>query len=414
METRKDILKTATRYAQSGEWDKVIKEYLKLLEMEPNDVALHNSLGDAYAKMGDNRKAFENYLKVLGDSATKSNPTKLVFLYKKIAKLDPKKFDLEGKAIHETISRTVRARELYDKQDYEAALPALKEAVMSDKMNPDLYMMLGEVYEKQTDIGNSVEAYVKALRIYFEKERKDEALAIAHKIIKMHKGNTDAIAMIAEDLVKTGKKEEADEMFKDVLINLADKNLIAQGKDIAKRAMDLQIKYGEQFYAYFLFKDNAFDEAKKILESKYDLTLEEKLLLGKIYFKTMDYDKARSMLLSMDPEVINESDELLEQIGDVYLKLRDHKKASEYYLKGVKLLKSREQFDHAILTANKVLNVDGNNIEVYEILADIYTRKQMKNNLIDTYTKLSALYDGVHRTEESMKIKGILAKLKML
>jgi uncharacterized protein (DUF2252 family) len=61
-----------------------------------------------------------------------------------------------------------------------------------------------------------------------------------------------------------------------------------------------------------------------------------------------------------------------------------------------------------------VLNVDGNSIEVFEILADIYTRKQMKNNLIDTYTKLAALYDGVHRTEESMKIKGILAKLKML
>ncbi|MBN2753665.1 MAG: tetratricopeptide repeat protein [Candidatus Goldbacteria bacterium] len=416
MELKKDILKTVTRYAQAGEWAKVIAEYEKLLQIEPDDINVHNSIGDAFSKMGEDRKAFEHYLRVLNDPQTKANPTKMAFLNKKISKLDPKKFDLDGKALHETISKSVKAKDMFEKQEGgdASALPALKEALANDKMNPELFMMLGEVYEKQTDIGNAIESYVKALRIYVEKNNSGKGLELAKKIMNLQKENTDALAMIAEDMVKNGKKEEAEEMFKDVLINLAEKNLVAEGKGVSKRAMELGITYGEQFFSYFLFKDGKYEEARKILEKKYSLTLEEKLLLGKICYKMNDFEKAKSVFLSMDPAIINESEELLDQIGDVFLKLRELKTSSEYYMKVVRMLKSQGDLDHAMLAANKVLNVDGDNIEVHEILTDIYTKKQMKNKLIDSLTKLASLYDAAHRTQDSMSAKNMLNKLKML
>jgi len=241
MELKKDILKTVTRYAQAGEWAKVIAEYEKLLKTDPDDINVHNSIGDAFSKMGEDRKAFEHYLRVLNDPQTKANPTKMAFLNKKISKLDPKKFDLDGKALHETISKSVKAKDMFEKQDGGdvSSLPALKEALANDKMNPELFMMLGEVYEKQTDIGNAIESYVKALRIYVEKNNSAKGLELAKKIVNLQKENTDALAMIAEDMVKNGKKEEAEEMFKDVLINLAEKNLVAEGKGVSKRAMEL-------------------------------------------------------------------------------------------------------------------------------------------------------------------------------
>ena len=416
MELKKDILKTVTRYAQAGEWVKVIAEYEKLLKTDPDDINVHNSIGDAFSKMGEDRKAFEHYLRVLNDPQTKANPTKMAFLNKKISKLDPKKFDLDGKALHETISKSVKAKDMFEKQDGGdvSSLPALKEALTNDKMNPELFMMLGEVYEKQTDIGNAIESYVKALRIYVEKNNSAKGLELAKKIINLQKENTDALAMIAEDMVKNGKKEEAEEMFKDVLINLAEKNLVAEGKGVSKRAMELGITYGEQFFSYFLFKDGKYEDARKILEKKYSLTLEEKLLLGKICYKMNDFEKAKSVFLSMDPAIINESEELLDQIGDVFLKLRDLKTSSQYYMKVVRMLKSQGDLDHTLLAANKVLNVDGDNIEVHEILTDIYTKKQMKNKLIDSLTKLASLYDGAHRTQDSMSVKNMLNKLKML
>ena len=414
MEDKKDILKTLTRYAQSGEWPKVIKEYEKLLAMDPNDLNLYNSIGEAYSKVGENRKAFDYFKKVLEDYQSKGNDSKIMFMYKKISKLDPRKFDLEGKALHEKISKIVNAITLSDAQDHDNALPALREAEKMDKNNADIYIRIADASEKKDMIGDAAEAYTKAIRILVEKGKKDEAIIIAKKILTLDKDNTDAMAMIADDLLSRGNKEKAEEIFKDLLITLAEKEKTAEGRDIAKRAMDLNVEYGKQFYAYFLFKENKIDEAKKILEAVENLSVEEKVLLGKIYFKGCEYDKAKSIMMSLEPSIVNENMEILEVIGDSLLKMREYRQAAEYYLRALKILKENGSLDEAIMMANKVMNVETENVELHEIMAEIYTKKGMKIKIIDEYTKLAALYDKHGRTEDSMKIKQVLAKLKMI
>jgi tetratricopeptide (TPR) repeat protein len=414
MEDKKDILKTVTRLAQAGEWAKVIKEYEKLMSMDPADINLHNSMGEALAKLGEFRKAYEHFQIVLNDYQAKGNSSKIMFLYKKIARLDPRKFDLEGKAQHEKISKIVNAMASYDSGDIEAAAVALKDAEKFDKYNPEILTKLGEVYEKKNMIGESVEAYTKAIRVLVEKGKKDEAIIVANKILEMDKENTDAMAMIADDLLSKGHKDKAEEIFKDLLITLAEKEKITEGREIAKRAMDLDIEYGKQFYAYFLFKENKMEEAKKILESSADLTVEEKVLLGKIHFKLYEYDKAKDVLMSMDPAIVNQNVEILELIGDSLLKMREYKQAAEFYLKALKIEKHEGHFDEAIIMANKVMNVETENLELHEIMAEIYTKKGMKLKVIDEYTKLASLYEKHGRSEDAMKIRQVLTKLKML
>ncbi|MCX8093479.1 MAG: hypothetical protein N3E50_04860 [Candidatus Goldbacteria bacterium] len=413
-ENKKDILKTVTRYAQAGEWDKVIKEYEKLLQMDPNDISLHNSIGDALAKVEQDRKAFEHYLIVLKDYQQKENLSKIGFLYKKIAKLNPRKFDLEGKALYEKIVKIVEAQDFFYKGDYSRAIPSLKEAHKLDSKNLDVLLCLAEACEKQMLIGDAIEAYEKALRLYKDMGKINEAINIAKKIINLDKTNTEALAMLAEEMIKNGEKEKAEELFKDIFISIAEQNDIQTGIQIAKRAMDLSISYGKQFYAYFLFKDNKIDEAKRLLESEYELTQEEKVLLGKIYFKTGEYQKSKSMLLSLESNIINESEELLEQIGDVFLKMTEYKKAAEYYLKAFLLLKSKNMLDEAIAMANKVANVDSENITLHENLVEIYTKKNMKNYLIEEYNKLLKIYEKTGKSVEAIRIREILNKLKML
>jgi len=413
-ELKKDILKTVTRLAQAGEWAKVIIEYQKLLQMDPDDISLHNSMGDALAKIDEDRKAFEQYLIVLDDYQKKGNITKIPFLYKKIAKLNPRKFDLDGKALHDKLSKMTEAQDFFNKGDYTRAIPALKEANKLDKDNLEVLNQLGEACEKQMLIGDAVEAYEKALRLYLTAGKSAEAIDLAKRILTLDKTNIDASAMMAEDMIRNGKKEQAADMFKDVLITVAEKNDIVLGRNIAKRAMDLSIEYGKQFYAYFLFKENKVEEAKEILETEYAPTQEEKVLLGKIYYKTMEYDKAKAVLLSMDPEVIEQNDEILEQIGDVLLKLTEHKKSAEYYYRAFKLLISQGRLDAAISMGHKVLNVDTENVELHEQLVEIYTKKNMKSQMIDEYTKLAKIYDKQGRAEESLGVKQVLAKLKMI
>lgn len=413
-ENKKDILKTVTRYAQAGEWDKVIKEYEKLLQIDPNDVSLHNSIGDALAKVDQDRKAFEHYLIVLKDYQQKENFAKIGFLYKKIAKLNPRKFDLEGKALHERLVKITEAQEFFYKGDFSRAIPALKEAHKLDNKNLDVLLCLSEACEKQMLIGDAIEAYEKILRLYKNTGKINEAIDIAKKIINLDKTNIEALAMLAEEMIKNGEKVKAEELFKDIFISIAEENAILTGIQIAKRAMELSISYGKQFYAYFLFKDNKIDEAKRLLETEYELTQEEKVLLGKIYFKTGEFQKSKSMLLSLEPGVINESEELLEQIGDVFLKMTDYKKAAEYYLKAFLLLKSKDMMDEAIAMSNKVLNVDSENIILHENLIEIYTKKNMKNYLIEEYTKLLKIYEKIGKSIEAIRIREILNKIKML
>jgi|GEM_PF-1349860 len=413
-ENKKDILKTITRYAQTGEWEKVIKEYEKLLQMDPNDISLHNSIGDALAKIDQDRKAFEHYLIVLKDYQQKENLSKIGFLYKKIAKLNPRKFDLEGKALHEKIVKMIEAQDLFHKGDYSRAIPALKEAHKLDSKNLDVLLCLAEACEKQMLIGDAIEAYENILRLYREMNRTDEAIDVAKKIINLDKTNIDALAMMAEEMIKRGEKQQANELFKDIFISIAEENSIQKGIVIAKRAMDLSISYGKQFYAYFLFKDNKIDEAKRILESETELTQEEKVLLGKIYFKTGEYMKSKSMLLSLEADIINESEELLEQIGDVFLKMTEYKKAAEYYLKAFLLLKSKGMYDEAIAMSNKVANVDAENVILHENLIEIYTKKNMKNFLIEEYSKLLKIYEKTGKSVEAIRVREILNKIKML
>ncbi len=413
MEDKKDIIKTITRYTQAGDWPKAIKEYEKLLAMDPNDINIFNSLGEALSKVGENRKAFEYFKKVLEDYQAKGNASKIMFLYKKIAKLDPKKFDLEGKAMHEKISKIVTAITMADAGDA-GALDFLREAEKIDRYNYEILTRIGEICEKKNMIGEAVEAYTKSIRVLVEKGKKDEAIIIANKVLVMDKENTEAMAMVADDMLSKGKKEQAEAIFKDLLITMAEKDKIADGKQVAKRAMDLNIMYGKQFYAYFLFKDNNIEEAKKILEHGEELSAEEKVLLGKIYFKGCEYDKSKSVLMSLDPEIINTNVEILEIIADSLLKLREYKNAAENYLKALKILKSEGSLDDAIMMANKMMNVETENTELHEIMAEIYTKKNMKAKVIDEYTKLAALYDKNGRGEDSVKIKQALAKLKLI
>ena len=414
MDKKKDILRTVTRYAQAGEWVKVIKEYQKLLKMDSNDITLYNSIGDALAKLNEHRAAYEHYKKVLDDYQRKGNNAKISFLYKKIAKLNPLKFDLEGKDLHEKISTIVQAIIFYDKEDYTRALPALKEAAKVEPKNVDVLSKLGEVAEELTHIGDSSEAYTKAMRLYIDNNKPAEAIDLAKKILNIDKANVEATAMIAEDLINRGEKDKAEEMYREVFITLAEKNSVREGIDISKRAMEHNITYGKQFYAYFLFKADRTEEAKTLLERGNDLTPEEKVLLGKIYYKTEEYSKAKDILLSMDPVIVNENVEILEHIADAYLKMREHAKAGDYYLKAVKLLREKDMMDAAIGMAHKVLNVNTENTQLYEILVDIYTRKGMKDQLIETYEKLAGLYDKEGRTEDSLNVKQILSKLKMI
>ena len=87
---KEKILDIAQKYVLKGQPKKAIKEFLKLIEADPEDKRLHLKLGDVYLKSGEEDKAIEEYLKVASLYGDEDLNFRAISIYKKILSINPK------------------------------------------------------------------------------------------------------------------------------------------------------------------------------------------------------------------------------------------------------------------------------------------------------------------------------------
>ena len=87
---RESILDTAQKYILKGQFQKAVKEYLKLIEADPQDKRLHLKLGDLYLKNAEEDKAIQAYLKVANLYGEEDLNFRAISIYKKILSINPK------------------------------------------------------------------------------------------------------------------------------------------------------------------------------------------------------------------------------------------------------------------------------------------------------------------------------------
>jgi tetratricopeptide (TPR) repeat protein len=87
---KEKILDIAQKYILKGQSKKAIKEYLKLIEANPQDKRMHLKLGDLYLKNGEEDKAIQSYLKVASLYGEEELNFRAISIYKKILSIDPK------------------------------------------------------------------------------------------------------------------------------------------------------------------------------------------------------------------------------------------------------------------------------------------------------------------------------------
>ncbi len=87
---KEKILDVAQKFILKGQPKKAIKEYLKLIEADPQDKRLHLKLGDLYIKDNDEERAVEEYLKVARLYGEEDLNFRAISMYKKILSINPK------------------------------------------------------------------------------------------------------------------------------------------------------------------------------------------------------------------------------------------------------------------------------------------------------------------------------------
>src|SRR5215467_5014650 len=87
------VLASAEKFVQQGKLQNAISEYEKIIKEDPKDLTVLNTIGDLYARSGENEKAAFYFKKVGDQYAQDGFSVKAIAIYKKLTKLSPSNFD---------------------------------------------------------------------------------------------------------------------------------------------------------------------------------------------------------------------------------------------------------------------------------------------------------------------------------
>jgi len=250
---------------------------------------------------------------------------------------------------------------LFEQGDFEGARAKFEEAVKLEPDNPEFHGNLGEVYEHLSLWDKALEEFLKVIelnpedmgaheelaQIYLEKEIFYKALFHLKYILR----NAPDIASENEipaqieyvERVMNAKLESTDvEDTKEAHCEFADKclenGLTLIAIDEYKKALEYDPDYipahlglSKAYFNKYLDKE-AEQEIKKAIELNPD-NPELHKELGEIYFENEKFENALSEFKLAEKLGLIDDIEVIEFLGDVYMKLNDKQKAREYYKK---------------------------------------------------------------------------------
>ncbi len=83
------VLAQAEKFVQQGKLPNAISEYEKIVKEDPKDLTVLNTIGDLYARVGNNDEA-TYYFKKVGDMYAQNGfAVKAIAIYKKLTKIGP-------------------------------------------------------------------------------------------------------------------------------------------------------------------------------------------------------------------------------------------------------------------------------------------------------------------------------------
>jgi tetratricopeptide (TPR) repeat protein len=192
---KQKVLSTAEKFVQQGKLQNAIAEYEKILKHDAKDLTVTNTVGDLYARLGDNPKAVECF-KTVGDAyAAQGFTVKGIAIYKKITKLLP------------SVDGSLKLAELYTQQ-----------GLFNDARAQ--YLQVAEDFMKGKDL--------------------EQAVRLFQKVLEMDPENVAMRVKLAEVYIRLGKKKEAWEIFSAAAESLRARGSLAAAEDILQRMLALE------------------------------------------------------------------------------------------------------------------------------------------------------------------------------
>ncbi len=218
---KQKVLSNAERCVQQGKLQNAIAEYERIIKADPKDLTVLNTIGDLYARLGQNYRATECFKNVGDAYAGQGFTVKAIAMYKKISKLKP------------TLESVLKLAELYTQQ-----------GLFNDARAQ--YLQVAEEFLRAGEL--------------------EQAVRIFQKTLEMDPENVAMKVRLAEVYVRLGKKDEAWRIFSEAAEMMRSRGSLDAAEDLLKRMLALD---PNNSYALLLRGRNAVENGDSAGAIKY-------------------------------------------------------------------------------------------------------------------------------------------------
>jgi tetratricopeptide (TPR) repeat protein len=213
------LVASAQKLVEKGQFEKAIKEYLKVVQEDDRDVRIWLKIGDLYAKLGKKPEATETYTKVAEFYSAQGFYLKAVAVYKQILKIDPRLVDVNQRLaeLYKQLGLLKDAMEQYEavatyfsrEGRTRDALAALKQIVELDPETVANRIKLAELYSQQQMVREAIDEFTRAAEQLKEAGRVDEYLRVAERLLFMSPDNRPVSRELARLYIQRGDPRKA-------------------------------------------------------------------------------------------------------------------------------------------------------------------------------------------------------------
>jgi tetratricopeptide (TPR) repeat protein len=190
---KEKVMEAARKFVDKGQVDKAVKEYLRVVKEDPQDVRVWLKIGDLYAKKGAKQEASETYLKVARFYQDQGFFLKAVAVYKQILKLDPRLVEVNLKLaeLYRQLGLLSDAMQHFEsvaahfhrEGKTKEALATVRQLVDLDPENIATRIKLAELYSKEGMNGEAVAEFSVACDQLRKQARVDDFVKVAERLL---------------------------------------------------------------------------------------------------------------------------------------------------------------------------------------------------------------------------------------
>jgi len=223
--SKQKALSSAEKYVQQGKLQNAIAEYEKILKADPRDLTVLNTIGDLYARIGDNARAIE-YFKQVGDAyASDGFTVKAIAVYKKISKLQP---SLDGTLklaelfTQQGLFNDARAQYLQVAEEFlrsgelDKAIRIFQKTLEMDPENVAMKLRLAEVYLRLGKKADASKIYGEASQTLRENGQLDAADEVLQKMQAIDPSNSSILLLRGHNAAEAGEFKDAIQLLEKV------------------------------------------------------------------------------------------------------------------------------------------------------------------------------------------------------